>query len=50
MNPFVLDIFYRAVIQAILLFGSEIWVILADMSKSLERLQVRFLQKVTWKT
>ena len=38
--------FYRAVVQAVLLFGSETWVLLASMLNKLEGVHVGFLQQV----
>ena len=39
--------FYRAVIQAVLLFGAETWVLLAPMAQRLEIVHVGFLRQVT---
>ena len=49
-DPFVSAIFYRAVVQKILLFGSETWVLLEEMAKRLEGVHVSFLRKVTGNT
>ena len=37
------EIIYWAVVQAILLFGAETWVLLAAMSRNLEGVHVGFL-------
>ena len=39
--------FYRAVVQAMLLFGAETWVLSAAMLKKLEGLHVGFLRQMT---
>ena len=39
--------FYRAVLQVVLIFGAETWVLLMDMSRKLEGLHVGFLRQVT---
>ena len=39
--------FYRSVVQAVLLFRDETWVLLAAMLKKLEGAHVGFLQQVT---
>ena len=49
VEPRVLEMFYRAVVQAVLLFGAEIWVLLASISKKLEDNHVGFLKQVTEK-
>ena len=41
--------FYRAVVQAILLYGSETWVLLASMEKQIEGTHTDFLQMITGK-
>ena len=45
----VLKKFYHAVVQAVLLFGAETWMLLATMSKKLEGMHVGFLSQVTRK-
>ena len=45
-----MDIFYRAVVQAVLLFGSERWVLSAAMDKRLEGVYVVFFLEVIGKT
>ena len=49
-DNFVLDIFYREVVQAVLLFRSETWVLSAAMAKRLEGFHVGFLRQVTGNT
>ena len=39
--------FYWVVVQAVLLFGAETWVLLAAMSRKLEGVHVGFLIQVT---
>ena len=39
--------FYRAVVQVILLYGSETWVILASIAKRIEGMHTEFLNIVT---
>ena len=41
--------FYRAGIQAVLIFGVGTWVLLAAMSKKMEGVHVGFLRQVTRK-
>ena len=48
-DPRVTAMFYRAVVQAILLYGSETWVILAAMDNKLEEAHTGFLIKITGK-
>ena len=38
--------FYRAVVQAVLLFGADTWVLLAEIDNTLERVHVGFLVQV----
>ena len=45
----VLEFFYHAVVQAILLFGPETWVLLATMAQRLWGAYVVFLHQVTVK-
>ena len=42
----MLDIFYREVVQAVLLLGLESWVLLAEMEKTVEGLHTGFLKKI----
>ena len=42
--PKVMESFYRAVVQAIILYGSETWVILASMEKKIEGTHTEFLK------
>ena len=39
--------FYRAVVQAVLLFGAETWVLYEAMSRNLEGAHVGFLRQIT---
>ena len=48
-DPNVLSSFYREVVQAILLYGSETWVLLASMAKRIEGTHTEFLQMITGK-
>ena len=41
--------FYRAVVQSILLYGSETWVLSASMEKRIEGMHTDFLQMITGK-
>ena len=43
------EIFYRLVVQAILLYGSETWVLLAEMDRKMEGTHTEFLWKITGK-
>ena len=45
----VAAIFYRAVVQEILLYGLEMWSLLAEIEKKLERPQSSFIRKITGK-
>ena len=47
--PKVMESFYRAVVQAIILYGSETWVILASMEKKIEGTHTEFLKIITVK-
>ena len=38
--------FYRAVVQAVLLFGAETWFLMAEMLQKIEGVHVGFLQLV----
>ena len=42
-DPKVLASFFRAAVQAILLYGSETWALLASMAKSIEGTHTEFL-------
>ena len=46
-EPIVSSKFYRYVVQAVLLFGAETWVLKAAMMQKLEGVHVGFLRKVT---
>ena len=37
------EMFYREVVQEILLYGSETWVLLAEIERKAERTHIRFL-------
>ena len=39
--------FYRAVLQVVLIFGAETWVLSTEMARDLEGLHVGFLRQVT---
>ena len=39
--------FYRTVVQSVLLFGAETWVFSKAMSRKLEGFHVGFLQRIT---
>ena len=41
------EMFYRAVVQAVLLYGSETWVLLAEMERKVEGTNTGFLCQVT---
>ena len=45
-DPKVVLSFYRAAVQEILLYGSETWVLLASMAKSIEGTHTEFLQMI----
>ena len=49
LEPRVLEMFYRAVVQAILLYELETWVLLAAMEKKVEGVHTGFLQNITGK-
>ena len=48
-DPKVPSMFYRAVIQAVLLFGSETWILLEAMERKVEGTHTGFLRKIMWK-
>ena len=45
-EPQVPVMFYWVVVQSVLLFGAEIWVLLAAMFWKLEGVHVRFLRQI----
>ena len=45
----VVEIFYREVVQAILLYGSETWVLLAEMENQVEGAYTGFLRQISGK-
>ena len=45
----MLEMFYRAVTQAVLIFGSETWVFSSDMESKVEISHVGFLRHITGK-
>ena len=45
----MLKSFYRAVVQAILFYGSKTWVLLVSIAKSVERTHTEFLIMITRK-
>ena len=48
-DPKVLASFYRSVVQAILLYGSETWALSVSMAKRVEGAYIEFLQMITGK-
>ena len=48
-DPITSASFYRAVVQAVLLFGLETWILSAAMEKRIAGVRVGFLQQVTGK-
>ena len=48
-EPMVAEMFYRAVVQAILLYGLETWVLLAEMEKKIEGSHKGFLINIMGK-
>ena len=46
VDPFLLAIFYKFAVQAVLLFGSETWVLSAATAKRLEGFHVGFFRQV----
>ena len=46
-DPKVLGIFFRAVTQAVLLFGAETWVLTPRMERALSSFQHRVAQRIT---
>ena len=49
VEPTVLEKFYRALVQAVLMFGAETWVLTEIMSQSIEGAHVGLLRQVTCK-
>ena len=47
-DPIVSSKFYCAVVQAVLLFGLETWVLTSAMLQKIEGVHVSFLRQVTW--
>ena len=45
----MLEIFYRAVVQAIILYGLKTWVLLESMAKRVEETHTEFLRLITGK-
>ena len=48
-DPRVESMFYRAVVQSILCYGSETWVLLAEMDKNVEGAHIGLLRHITGK-
>ena len=48
-EPKVPEMFYRTVIQAVLIFRSDTWVILVAMDQKVEGTHMGFLRKITGK-
>ena len=46
-DPILLEKFYQAVVQAVILFGDKTWVLLEYMLKNIKGVHVGFLQQVT---
>ena len=49
LDPKVSGNFYKAVAQAVLLFGAETWVLTQRMEKALDSFQSRFARRLTGK-
>ena len=47
VDPIILEKYYRAVVQAVLLFGSETWVLTAEIMQNIEGVHVVFLCQIT---
>ena len=43
----VLGIFFKAVVQAVLIFGAEMWVLTPRMERALSSFKTRFVQRIT---
>ena len=48
-DPIISENFYRTVVQAVLIFGSKTWVLMAAMMQNIEGVHVGFLRKVAGK-
>ena len=48
-DPIISEKFYRSVFQAVILFGSEAWVIIAVMMQNIESVHMGFLRQVAGK-
>ena len=48
-DPILLEEFYRAVVQAVLLFGADTWFLPSSMGNTLEGVHTELLQQVTGK-
>ena len=48
-DPIISAKFYRVLVQAVLLFGSETWLLMAAMIKNLEGVHMGFLRQMTGK-
>ena len=46
-DPITLEKFYRAVVQAVLLFGAKTWVLLVERLNNIEGVHVGFMQQMT---
>ena len=49
-RPFFSEMFYQAVVQEVLLFRTETWVLSAEMAKNMEKVYMVFLQQAEGKT
>ena len=47
VDPILSEKFYRAVVQAVLLFGAETWVMLSAILNNLKVLHMGFIRQVT---
>ena len=47
VDPKVVEMFYRAVTQVVLLFGLDNWVLLVTMEITVEGAHSKFLRKIT---
>ena len=48
-EPRVAVIFYRVVVQEILMYGSDMWVLLEEMENKVEGAHTGLLRQITWK-
>ena len=48
-EPRVSEMFYRILVQTILLYGSETWVLSAEIYRTVEGIHTRFLQHIAGK-